>query len=157
MHVKPSGKIEIFNTFGQKLEKIGLQDVLNPQGVLKDQEIIDYIPVNQGLGNVLAKSTRMFTAQYNGEAFWYRFDDGTKELRYKGFPVGRYTAKLTLTGAGGEEINQEVSFIVFPWKIIIGYTVLAILAIFILLKIKKWRSKALREKIKRELQKEMKK
>lgn len=157
VHVKPSGKIEIFNTFGQKLEKIGLKDILNPQGVLKDQEIVDYIPVNQGLGNVLAKSTRMFRVQYNGEAFWYRFDDGTKELRYKGFPVGRYTAKLTLTGAGGEEVIEEIHFTVFPWKKIVGYTLLALILIISFVKFRKWRGKALREKIKKELQKEMKK
>lgn len=156
VHIKPSGKIEIFNTFGQKLEKIGLKDILNPQGVLTDQEIVDYIPVNQGLGNVLTDSIRMFSAQFGGEAFWYRLDDGTKELRYKGFPVGKYKAKLTLTGVNGKEIKQEISFIIFPWRIIIGYTLLTLLILFALLKIKKWRSKALREKIKKELQKEMK-
>ena len=157
VHIKPAGKIEIFNTFGKQLDKIGLKDILNPQGVLKDQEIVDYIPVNQGLGNVLAKSTRMFKSQFNGEAFWYRFDDGTKELRYKGFPIGRYSAKLTLSGAAGEEIIQEISFTIFPWKIIVGYTVLFLLLILTLVKVNKWRKKSLRAKIKKELEKEMKK
>jgi len=156
VHLKPTGKIEIFNIFGQKLEQIGIQDILNAQGVRTDQEIADYIPVNQALGNVLAKSTRMFTMEYQGKAFWYRFDDGSKELRYKGFPVGKYTAKLTLMGAGGEEITKETTFIIFPWKIIFGYGLFAIILILLIVKFIKWRSKSLREKIKKELQKELK-
>lgn len=156
VHLKPNGRIEIYNTLGQKLEKIGLQDLYNDQGVLTGQEIVDYIPVNQTLGNVLAKSTRMFRAKFNGEAFWYRLDDGTKELRYKGFPVGRYKAVLTLIGAGGTEISQEINFLIFPWKVIFGYGVGGLFILFVLLKFFKWRNRSIRERIKKELQKELK-
>ena len=157
VHLKPQGKIEIFNTFGKQLEQIGIKNVLNPQGVMIDQEIVNYLPVNDNLGNVLAKSTRMFTTEYNGTTFWYRHEDGSKEIKYKGFPVGCYTAKLALVGAGGEEVIKEIKFTIFPYKVILGYGLAGLLALFILVCFTRWRKKTLREKIRAELKKELQK
>lgn len=157
VHLKPQGKIEITNLFGQKLKQIGVESVVNSEGVVMDQKLVDYLPVNDAKGNVLAKSIRLFTTEYKGQAYWYQYENGSKEVKYKGFPVGRYTAKLTFAGAGGEAVTQETSFIIFPWKIIFGYGLFVIVVAFGLLKLNKWRHKKLREQIKRELTKEMKK
>lgn len=157
IHLKPSGKIEIFNTFGKQLEKIGVENVLNENGLVTAQNIVDYLPVNDLKGNVLAKSTRMFLIDYQGQAYWFQNEDGTKEIKHKGFPVGRYKAKLTLTGAAGATETQEVNFIIFPWKQIFGYGFGSIILLTLIVKINRRRRKSLREKLRAELAREMQK
>ena len=137
IHIKPDAKIEIFNTFGNKVNSVGVEIILSEKGVEISKNIVDYIPVNPGLGNVLAKSFRTFRASWQGEPYWYYNEDGTKEIRYKGYPVGIYKARLTLDNFGTEVI-EEVTFIIFPWKEILGGAVGAALVIFLLIRYRRW-------------------
>lgn len=156
-HVKPTGKIEI-SSFGQNLANIGVETVTNSQGVIIDQNIVDYIPVNDMRGNSLANSFRRFDTTYQGEAYWYRNDDGTKEIRYRGLPMGYYTAKLTLDyGSGNDQIVREVSFILLPWKQV-GLGIIAlVLVIFLFIKYRSWSRARMKAQLMAEMQKTKKK
>lgn len=154
VHVKPEGKIEMYNMFGQKLNPAGVLSIVNEAGIEMKKELVDYIPVNDAHGNVLAKSTRKFDAPWQGTPYWFQKEDGTKEIRYKGFPVGVYKAELSLTGAKGEQNTESIRFIVFPWKHIFGGLILLVVLIFGVRKYRAWShaklEAAIREKIKAE-------
>lgn len=137
-HVKPTGKIEIYN-LGQKLGNIGVETVLNSQGAIIDQNIVDYLPVNDARGNSLANSFRRFDTTFQGEAYWYYNENGTKEIRFRGLPVGYYTAKLTLNyGSGNETITREVSFVILPWKQTLLGLVALVAVIYVFVKYRRW-------------------
>lgn len=119
VHLRPEGKIELFGTFGGQLEKIGVQSILNEGGVETKKEIVDYLPVNNDRGNVLKDSYRTFRASWQGTPYWQPQEDGTRAIAYRGMPLGWYTARLTLTGPGGEAQVAETSFIVFPWQVVV--------------------------------------
>ena len=152
VHIKPQGKIQIYNMFGQKLDPAGVLTVVNEAGVEMKKELVDYVSVNDSHGNVLAKSTRKFDSAWQGTPYWFQKEDGTKEVRYKGFPVGIYKAELSLTGAKGEQITQTVRFVVFPWKHIFGGAILLFIVIFGFIKYRKWSHK----RFEAELRKRMK-
>ena len=115
IHFKPTGKIEISN-FGVGLNEIGVQSILNDGGVEVSKEIVNFLPVNNERGNTLARSFRSYHTTWEGTPYWYYNEDGTKEIRYKGFPIGYYTAQLTFDGAGGKSETATTHFIVFPWQ-----------------------------------------
>lgn len=128
IHLKPTGKIEISN-FGIKLNEIGVQSILNDGGVEISKEIVNFLPVNNERGNTLAKSFRSYHTTWEGTPYWYYNEDGTKEIRYKGFPLGYYTATLTLDGAGGKSETATTHFIILPWKEAL-VTVVTLLALY---------------------------
>ncbi|MEF2175785.1 MAG: DUF916 domain-containing protein [Candidatus Absconditabacteria bacterium] len=68
VHIKPKGQILIFNEKGERIEKIGVKDILSPNGVKTGEEIVDYLPINDENGNVLPNSTRKFIVNWNGYA-----------------------------------------------------------------------------------------
>lgn len=142
VHLKPAGKIELFNTFGQPVKAIGAQSVFNDRGVEISREIVDYIPFNGGKGNVLANSFRTFREEFKGKLYWFYHEDGTKEIRDKGNPLGLYQAKLTLDSGEVETFR----FLIFPvWKVLGGVTGVVIF-IVILLKLISWNNRRLEEK-----------
>jgi len=150
VHIKPEGRIEIFNTFGQKVRSVGVVSILNELGVEVQKEIVDFIPANNDNGNVLAKSFRTFRAKFAGTPFWYRRDDGVKEIRYGGFPVGLYTAQLTMQGIGdGDTVTAAARFIIFPWKIVGGVTAILLMLFFGGRRFFAWRSAKLEADFKR--------
>ena len=129
IQLKPQGKIEITNTFGMQVKSIGVLTTVNDQGIEISKDIVDYIPVNDSHGNVLAQSYRTFRAEWAGTPFWYRNEDGTKDIHYKGLPLGLYTATLTLTGANGTPITQSTHIFVFP-ILEVGGGLIVIVALF---------------------------
>lgn len=151
VQVKPQGQIEIYNMFGEKVAPAGILSVVNEAGVELQKEIVDYIPVNDGRGNVLAKSTRKFDATWEGTPYWYKEEDGTKIIKYKGFPIGFYKAKLTLTGAKGEVTTDSTMFFVFPWKEIFGGFFGAVILVFGFMKYRRWSRKRLEEEIRKQM------
>jgi hypothetical protein len=152
--MKPSGQIEI-SRFGNLLESVGVQTILNANGVPVDQKIVDYIPVNDAQGNILAHSFRRFDTAYQGTAYWYRNDDGTREIRYRGFPIGYYTATLTLDlGTSEEPIVQTVSFVIFPWKLILGLLILAGGLGYGTVRYRRWSTARMKARLRAELERE---
>ncbi len=156
VHLKPQGQIEIYNMFGQQVAPAGVLSILNEGGVEIRKELVDYIPVNDGRGNVLAQSYRKFDSEWKGTPYWYKEEDGTKVVKFKGYPIGMYTAKLELIGAKGEKILDEVKFIVFPWKEIFGGILAAIILIFGFMKYRKWSHKNLEARIRKQMESEKK-
>lgn len=82
-HLKPTGKIELVDEDGEVLKNIGKEALVNPAGAFVGEKMVDYIPVNDGLGNVLPKSERRFESSWEG--FWYSElqPDGTKIVKFK--------------------------------------------------------------------------
>jgi hypothetical protein len=145
VHFKPTGKIEIYNLLGMKVAPIGVVSILNKRGVETGKEIVDYIPVNNARGNVLAKSFRTFLEKWAGEPYWFYNENGTKEIRYKGFPVGMYKAVLTLKG-GSDPITATTHILILPWKEASGGIILLVLFVFSFLRFRRWNNKRLEEK-----------
>lgn len=83
VHLKPTGKVELIDEDGKVLKNVGKETLSTPQGLYLGEQMVDYIPVNSGLGSVLPKSERRF--EYNWEGFGYTVlnSDGTKSVKFK--------------------------------------------------------------------------
>jgi hypothetical protein len=154
VHFKPTGKIEIYNSVGMKVAPVGVKSILNERGVETGKEIVDYIPVNNSKGNVLAKSFRTFIEKWEGEPYWFYNENGTKEIRYKGFPIGIYKAVLTL-GEGEAAITASTRILVLPWKEVGGGIILLALLAFGFPRFRKWNNKRLEEKYRKKFSAEV--
>ncbi|MCT4591960.1 MAG: DUF916 domain-containing protein [Candidatus Gracilibacteria bacterium] len=153
VHLKPKGKIEIKN-FGKPVEDIGVKVELK-NGVPVSREIVDYIPVNGSEGNILADSFRRFDTKFQGQAFWYKNEDGSKEVRWKRFSFGHYEATLTLDyGTKKETIVKEIGFWIVPWKEIVLGIIIFIALIFGLIQYNKWNKKRLEKKFRKMFEEE---
>ncbi|MDP1709550.1 MAG: hypothetical protein Q8L21_01550, partial [Candidatus Komeilibacteria bacterium] len=151
VHSKPTGKITLKNTFGAVLERVGEEAVLSPTGAVTGTKLVDYLPVNDRNGNVLPSSSRVFLQTWKGYGTVTYDGLGKKEIIWKGLGFGRYTAELELNYAGTDLQKQVIHFWILPWKIISG-AVIGLIALFFI--IKKWRQMS-RERIKRQLRKEL--
>ncbi len=115
---------------------------LAPSGTIyikRGKQQIDTIPVNTTKGNILPKSSRVFTVQWDDGYPVYKTKEagGTTVLK-NGQPVmtlhwdngklgklrfGKYTANLLMTyddGTRDVPLEASVSFWVVPWRLIIG-------------------------------------
>jgi len=98
VHITPSGQVDIFNMFGSKVTSV---------------------PVNPKGNKVLPNSIRRINS------FWGESDEveysgffGNLKAEWKGFAVGRYTAKVDAKyGMQNQPLNAEVSFWVLPWRL----------------------------------------
>jgi hypothetical protein len=155
VHIKPEGKIELYR-WGSLQKEVGAQNILNEAGVPIRQEIVDFIPINDAQGNVLPNSFRRFDTLFQGTAYWYYKEDGTKEVRYKSFPLGYYTAKMILNY--GKEKSQtltaEVTFLIFPWKIALLILVGTAVLFFGLRKYRRWSRARLKKALLAEIEKQ---
>lgn len=152
VHIKPMWKVEIFNTLWNQLKSIWVLSILNEKWVEINKEVVDYLPVNDSKWNVLAQSFRKFDSTWEWTPFWYTNEDWTKIIKYKWFPLWFYKAKLTLTGAKWEEIISEVRFMIFPWKEILWWWALIVLALFLIIKYRKHSRRSLEDRIRREIE-----
>lgn len=84
VHLKPTGKIEIVDENGEILKGIGKEAVLSPQGAYVGEKLVDYVPVNDGLGNVLPNSERRFESKWEGFGYQVLNENGTKTVSFKG-------------------------------------------------------------------------
>lgn len=66
VHVKPVGKIELVDESGELLKNVGKEAMVSPQGAFIGEKLVDYVPVNDGLGNVLPNSERRFESLWEG-------------------------------------------------------------------------------------------
>jgi hypothetical protein len=111
----------------------------------KDKNPITTLPVNEKRGYILPGSVRTLSVDWqSGFPLNKTTTDGSgKEshstnwnwTKVSDFRIGRYTAKLVAVyndGARDVPIEGEVSFWVFPWKIILGILVVLALVLFAL-------------------------
>lgn len=82
-HLKPTGKIELIDEDGEVLKNVGKEAITSPAGAFIGERMVDYIPVNDGLGNVLPKSERRFESIWEGFGYQELQEDGTKVVRFK--------------------------------------------------------------------------
>lgn len=151
VHTKPRGSIKLYNMFGAELQRVGKEIQATPTGAVSGTKIVDYVPVNDGNGNVLPNSSRVFLAPWNGYAQYKLTQSGDKETVWKGIGFGRYRAELNLSYGDSVFPTQIVYFWIIPWKLIIP-TLLALMAL--IFGIRFWNKKS-RERIKEELRNEL--
>ena len=82
-HLKPTGKIELIDEKGETLKNIGKESLTNAAGAFIGEKMVDYIPVNDTLGNVLPKSERRFESTWEGFGYPELQADGTKVVKFK--------------------------------------------------------------------------
>lgn len=82
-HLKPTGKIELIDENGETLRNVGKESITSPAGAFIGEKMVDYIPVNDGLGNVLPKSERRFESVWEGFGYQELQPDGTKMVKFK--------------------------------------------------------------------------
>jgi len=126
VHLKPTGSIVIINLFGNTS---------------------DTLDFNPGKGATLPKTTRKYEAKWekgvvNEEQgnFWSNFwqEYGNEK---DNFAFGKYTAELIITAGTNEAVKDSttVSFWVIPWRMLLVWAVVIILALLvIILGIKKY-------------------
>lgn len=83
VHVKPTGKIELVDESGEVLKNVGKESLVSPQGAFIGEKLVDYVPVNDGLGNVLPNSERRFESVWEGFGYPVVNEDGTKGVKFK--------------------------------------------------------------------------
>lgn len=83
VHLKPVGKIELVDETGEVLKGVGKEAIVNPQGAFIGEKLVDYVPVNDGFGNVLPKSERRFESLWEGFGYPVVNEDGTKTIKFK--------------------------------------------------------------------------
>ena len=81
--MKPTGKIELINEKGEVLKNIGKEAMVTLAGAFAGEKMVDYIPINDGLGNVLPKSERRFESTWEGFGYQELQPDGTKTVKFK--------------------------------------------------------------------------
>lgn len=83
-HLKPSGKIELVDENGEVLKSVGKEAITNQNGAFIGEKMVDYIPVNDELGNVLPKSERRFESTWEGFGYLYTDPtDGKQVVKFK--------------------------------------------------------------------------
>lgn len=82
-HLKPTWRIELINENGDTLKNVGKEAITSPAGAFIGEKMVDYIPVNDGLGNVLPKSERRFESTWEGFGYQELQADGTKMVKFK--------------------------------------------------------------------------
>lgn len=83
VHVKPVGKIELVDESGEVLKNVGKEALVSPQGAFIGEKLVDYVPVNDGLGNVLPNSERRFESLWEGFGYSVVGEDGLKTVKFK--------------------------------------------------------------------------
>lgn len=83
VHLKPTGKITILDENAEVLKNIGKETLSSPAGAYIWEKMVDYIPINDTLWNVLPKSQRKFEIDWMGFGYNVLNDDGTKSVEFK--------------------------------------------------------------------------
>jgi hypothetical protein len=103
IHIVPTGKIRLYNTDGTQLLRIGKEIVKNQAGAIIGERVVDYLTINDGEGNVLPGTDRLFTTDWLGFAHESIGPDGRTIVSYQN--PGDYYSNLA----------QSTGFI-YPWE-----------------------------------------
>lgn len=83
IHLKPTGKITLVDEDGKTLKNVGKESLMSPSWAYLWERLVDYIPVNETLWNVLPKSSRKFETLWQGFGYSVLNDDGSKSVLFK--------------------------------------------------------------------------
>ncbi|EKE29754.1 MAG: hypothetical protein ACD_2C00105G0001 [uncultured bacterium (gcode 4)] len=83
VHIKPAWKITITDENWEQLKNIWKEAIISPNWAFIWEKLVNYIPVNDSLWNVLPQSSRKFESLWEG--FWYQElqENGTKLAKFK--------------------------------------------------------------------------
>lgn len=83
VHIKPQWKIVILDDKGEQLKKIWKKSIQSTAWAYIWEEMVDYIPVNDALWNVLPNSERKFDSAWEWFGYQVLKEDWTKEVKFK--------------------------------------------------------------------------
>lgn len=106
VHLKPSWKITLLDENWEVLKNIWKETLSSPAWAYLWEKMVDYIPINDTLWNVLPNSQRKF--ENNWMWFWYNVlnEDGTKSVLFK-----------NLTDYYAQKTSEEAKYLMFWEKI----------------------------------------
>ncbi|KXK10223.1 MAG: hypothetical protein UZ22_OP11002000868 [Microgenomates bacterium OLB23] len=121
-------KVTIKNTGNIHIIPVG--NIFIDWGRKKDDAILTF---NEGRGNILPNTERTYTTTWN-DGMITRLDGTTHYdiTKANKFRIGRYTANILVVYDDGQRdipLEAQVSFWVFPWKIIAGLALIAMLVL----------------------------
>lgn len=104
VHLKPTWKITLIDDSWETLKNIWKETISSTAWAYLWEKMVDYIPINDTLWNVLPKSERKFES--NWEWFWYSVlnEDGTKSVKFK-----------NLTDYYADKTTEKAQFLM-PWQ-----------------------------------------
>lgn len=82
VHLKPSWKITLIDEDGEVLKNIWKETVSSPAWAYLWEKMVDYIPINDTLWNVLPKSQRRFETNWMWFGYNVLNEDGTKSVKF---------------------------------------------------------------------------
>jgi hypothetical protein len=123
-HIKPEGKLEILNSFGKKVGETEIKKITILPGKTRNFPVEFKTEVPGKLEKYLPKTISSFIS--------------------KNLLMGKYQASLLLTtgsdtidSTGSLQVEKDIEFWVFPWKVILSTVVVLCLFIFFVVKYKK--------------------
>lgn len=83
VHIKPTWKVILTDSSWNELKNIWKETIINDKWAFIWEKLVDYLPINDSLGNVLPNSTRKFDSLW--EWFWYQElrEDGAKIVKFQ--------------------------------------------------------------------------
>ncbi len=104
IHIKPNWKITLIDENWEILKNVWKETITSPAWAYIWEKMVDYIPINDTLWNVLPKSERKFTS--NWLWFWYSVlnEDWTKTVNFK-----------NLTDYYADKASEKAQFLM-PWQ-----------------------------------------
>jgi hypothetical protein len=103
-HIKPRGKIFLYDTDGIQLARIGKESIQDENGVYLGEKIVDYLPINDEGGNVLPDTERIFDISWLGFAYEGNDSNGKKVIKFE--TPSDYYSNLT----------ASESQYIYPWE-----------------------------------------
>lgn len=104
VHIKPSWKITLIDEKGEVLKNIGKETLSSPAGAYLWEKMVDYLPINDTLWNVLPKSERKFQTTWEWFGYNVLNEDGTKAVKFK-----------NLTDYYADKTSEEAKYLMF-WE-----------------------------------------
>ena len=93
-HIKPGGSVTLVDEDGNTLKEIWREVVINENGAVVGENIVDYIPVNDNQWNVLPKTTRVFSGEWKWFPYKEYNDRWDKVIKY--WTPGEYYTKKNI-------------------------------------------------------------
>lgn len=91
-HIKPIGKIVLKDEDGRQIKSIGKESILNDNGAIIWEKIVDHIPINDVGWNVLPQTKRNFQWEWKWFPYETFDEDGNRIIEYA-TPSEYYTKK----------------------------------------------------------------
>ncbi len=111
IHINPEWKITLYEEDGTQLKNIWKELIINDNGAIIGEKIVDYITINEEQWNVLPWSNRTFKMDWSGFAREYITASGTIAINYE--TPGSYYSR----------ISRENQGYIYPWeKLTISHT-----------------------------------